>query len=69
MNADESSPLVGEAPPPRTWYFDERWHRTERVSVEARTQDEAWELIEAGRARFVNTVGVDECVAVEIVEW
>lgn len=51
----------------RTYYFDESWHRTEWRSVEATSEDEAWNLYEAGKSEYVTIVYDDECVDVDLV--
>jgi hypothetical protein len=46
----------------RTYFFDESWQRTTRVSVEAADAGEAWTLYHAGRVRVVSDLDPDECV-------
>jgi hypothetical protein len=60
--AEVTASLRGElACVKQTFYFAERWQRTEIVSVEATDEDEAWNLVEGGEGRFVSTLYEDEC--------
>ncbi len=65
-----SASLRGELNRPlQVFYIDESWHRTERVSVEAFDEADAWKRYEKSTNRWefsVRTLYEDACVDAEM---